>query len=45
MTHYPRVYIKPKTHLRVVRLAKKHKTTMIALGDKIVNAGIKVLGL
>lgn len=44
MDTYPRVYIKPSTHKIIKSVAKKQKTTQIAIGDKIVRAGLRALG-
>ena len=44
MASYPRVYVSLKTHNRVKRVAKKLNTDMIKVGNKIVLAGLKVLG-
>jgi hypothetical protein len=41
---YPRLYVSDKTHARVARIAKKQKTTIKAISDKIVIAGIRILG-
>ncbi len=42
---YPRVYVSTKTHLRIQRIALKMKKDQKDLGEKIVLAGIKALGL
>ena len=41
---YPRVVVSEKVHARVARVAKKQKTTMKAISDKVIIAGLKVLG-
>lgn len=41
---YPRITVSEKVHARVARVAKKQKTTIKDLGDKIVLAGLKALG-
>ena len=42
---YPQVYISPATHLKLQRIAKKQNKNLKEIGNKIVLAGIKVLGL
>lgn len=42
---YPRVVVSERVHARVLKAAKKQKKTMKSLGDKIVLAGLKALGL
>ena len=40
---YPRLYVTQKTHDRVKRIAKKQKTSIKDIGEKIVKAGISTL--
>jgi hypothetical protein len=42
---YPRVYISPAIHLKLQRIAKKQNKALKEIGNKIVLAGIKALGL
>lgn len=40
---YPRVYVSPATHKRVLRVAKKLNQPMNKIGNEIVVAGLKAL--
>lgn len=41
---YPRVYVSPATHKRVLVAAKKQGKHMKDIGDAIIKAGLKALG-
>ena len=42
---YPRVYVSPSTHKRILRQAKKQGKNMKDIGDAIVRAGLKALNI
>lgn len=42
---YPRVYVSPSTHKRILNHAKKAKKHMKDIGDQIVKAGLKALNI